>query len=152
VRGLYHYLLTLDLEGFDRHSKPPLSQARVDLIDISKPSAERFVERWLAGRLPLPVQGCTSDDLYWAYKFWCRKEGERMPATQTRFGRVIGKHVRKARMSFHLDKWDGEANTSMRKITVYMPETTSQDDPSKQANQFRYALVEWSQEIKKVSI
>ena len=152
VRGLYHYLLTLEMEGFNRHSKPPVSQARVDLIDISKPSAERFVERWLSGRIPLPVQSCASIDLYRAYKLWCRQEGERMPATKTRFGRVVGKHVRKARMTLHLDKMDGETDASMRKVTIYLPETTSDEHPGKQANQFRYAVGEWSNELKKVYI
>lgn len=149
IAGLYHYLMQLDLDGFNRHAKPPVSKARADLIDISKPSAERFLERWLRGDVGVPVQVCTSGDLYTTYKYWCRKNGERMPATNVRFGRIAGRAMRKKRVNISLDHWDGEPNAAQQKLTVYIPPELDDHDIGKKANQYRIAAAQYVTEVKK---
>lgn len=149
IAGLYHYLMQLDLEGFNRHAKPPLSKARDALIDISKPSAERFLERWLQGDVGVPVEICTSGDLYTTYKYWCRQHGERMPATEARFGRVAGRVMGRKRVNIALDRWDGEVNSLQQKLTVYIPPDSDGSDVGKRAQQYRIAAALYVNEVKK---
>ncbi len=76
VAALHDYLLHLDLAGFNEHTKPPMTEAKRDLIDLSKDTINRFYEEWEAGYIdgfkPMPV---LSEDFYDLYKVWCGKQG-----------------------------------------------------------------------------
>lgn len=86
VAAFYHHLMTLDLSGFHPKKRPPDTQAKRNLIDLSRPSEERFLIDWIAGDItfheesgPLPFCACGSTDLYTAYLKWCRQQGEFRP-------------------------------------------------------------------------
>lgn len=95
IPALHQFLLDLDLAGFDEHTKPPMSGAKADLIDISLESTERFLRDWQAGDIELghddtgprrlPYCPCASSDLYLAYKKWCVHEGVSRPREQAAF-------------------------------------------------------------------
>jgi putative DNA primase/helicase len=90
--ALHDYLLHLDLGDFGPHSKPPATQAKADLIDLSMDSTERFWRDWLAGDLaPLAVCPCATEDLYSAYVAWGRREGLTRVASKQTLLTVIGK-------------------------------------------------------------
>jgi len=94
--ALHHYLLNLDLGDFDEHTKPPMTQAKADLIAVSAGNAQRFVSEWLAGDIyfdgrRLPVCPCGSSDLYTAYLKWCRDNGVRNPRESNQFASEIAK-------------------------------------------------------------
>jgi putative DNA primase/helicase len=82
IAALHHHLATLDLGDFNEHSKPPMTQAKQDLIDVSLGSTERFHRDWTAGELPHPAG---SGDLYAAYQRWCRTEGVSRPREMGQF-------------------------------------------------------------------
>lgn len=84
-----YYLLHYPLEGFDRHSKPPGTQAKADLIELGWKPAERFTHEWLEGFLPLPVRVCSTEQLYRAFRYWCDKQGERWPPAQAIFSKGV---------------------------------------------------------------
>lgn len=84
---LLNYLLTYDVGDFNEHSKPPLSKAKRDLIDLSSRHSERFALEWQQGLTPLPFMTCMTDQIYRAYKRWCLIEGERFPRTKQVFVR-----------------------------------------------------------------
>ncbi|WP_038048469.1 DUF5906 domain-containing protein [Thioalkalivibrio sp. ALE6] len=79
VQAFYHYLLNLDLTGFTRHTRPPMTEAKRQLMDVAKPSEDRFLEDWIAGDTDYPMRPCLSTDLYQAYLAWCRVYGVRFP-------------------------------------------------------------------------
>ena len=94
--ALHHYLLNLDLGDFDEHTKPPMTQAKADLIAVSAGNAQRFVSEWLGGDIyfdgrRLPVCPCGSSDLYAAYLKWCRDNGVRNPRESNQFASEIAK-------------------------------------------------------------
>lgn len=89
LEAFYHYLLDLDLTGFDEDSTPPFTEAKERLIAISAPSEVRFINEWAAGDAGLPVGPCLAADLYTAYLRWCRQNGESRPRPSNQFHGAI---------------------------------------------------------------
>lgn len=80
-----HYLKTIPLEGFNEHTKPPLTEAKATLIELGMKPAERFMHEWIGGFLPLPMNPCTTEQLYTCFRRWCDRTGERFPPRQADF-------------------------------------------------------------------
>lgn len=91
VAAFYHYLLNLDLGDFHPRKKPPMTQAKQDLIDLSLPSEDRFIRDWIGGETEWPFVPCASMDLYAAYLRWCRANGVKNPRESNQFLGKIGK-------------------------------------------------------------
>ncbi len=85
IAALHWHLLNLDLGDFDEHSKPPVTRAKRDLIDISRDSVQMFIDEWVSGRLDLPVGPAGSAELYEAYCWFCRVNGENRPRAARQF-------------------------------------------------------------------
>jgi putative DNA primase/helicase len=84
-------LLAWDCGGFHAHTKPPETKAKRALLDLTQEPADRFVDLWLAGDLPVPAVGATSADLYKAYDIWSKTSGERkVVQSAIEFGRHVG--------------------------------------------------------------
>lgn len=75
VEALHHHLLTLDVGDFSEHTKPPVTRAKRELIELGMDSTERFWLAWVEGDLPVPCCPCTAQDLYAVYQRWGRAEG-----------------------------------------------------------------------------
>jgi hypothetical protein len=84
--ALYAYLLAMDLGDFNSHTKPITTQAKRNLIQISKTPPELFFDQWSAGMLPVPYQSAAARDLYRAFTKWCAGNGEKHAPSQTKFG------------------------------------------------------------------
>lgn len=88
------HLLKRDLSAFGPHTRPLMTRAKKDLIELGLRPAERFLEDWLKGFLPLPLQVCSSDQLYRAFVRWCRDAGERFPPSHIGFSKAVSKAAR----------------------------------------------------------
>jgi putative DNA primase/helicase len=83
IEALHHYLLNLPLGDFKPWTKPPMTQAKADLVELGKSSEERFLAEWMAWELEgpdgkiLPFCPCLGSHLYKAYEAWCERNGER---------------------------------------------------------------------------
>lgn len=81
VAALHHHLATLNLGDFSEHSKPPMTQSKRDVIDISMDSVERFVQDWQGGEITasngeiVPFRPCLGSHLYQTYMHWCKENG-----------------------------------------------------------------------------
>lgn len=81
--ALHHHLLHLDLGDFGPASKPPMTDAKRELIDQSLDSPSRFVLAFEKGDVDgFPAKGrpalltpCLSQDFYELYGDWCRRQG-----------------------------------------------------------------------------
>jgi len=81
--ALHHHLLHLDLGDFGPASKPPMTDAKRELIDQSLDSPSRFVLAFEKGDVEgFPAKGspalltpCLSQDLYELYGEWCNRQG-----------------------------------------------------------------------------
>jgi putative DNA primase/helicase len=89
----WHLLNEVSLDGFDEHSKPPMTRAKRDLIGLGMDSTERFWREWSEehGELRELYMPCTSAQLYSAYQLFCRRLGVGKPAQQDTLSTVLGK-------------------------------------------------------------
>lgn len=109
VEALHHHLLHLDLGDFGPATLPPMTAAKVDLIELGMDSTERFYGEWIKGWLPVPAVTCRSEDLYEAYRHWCLGEGVLKPAQKATFIGNTAKRpgVRKGREWHYLVQGSG---------------------------------------------
>jgi putative DNA primase/helicase len=83
IEALHHHLLELDLGDFKPWTKPPMTKAKQDLVDLGKSSEERFVHEWMRGEMentegdPIPFIPCLGSQLFSLYGHWCERHGER---------------------------------------------------------------------------
>lgn len=79
VSALHDYLLNVDLGDFGPATKPPVTDAKDELISLSLDSTSAFyydlVNEDIPGVAPAPA---LSQDLYDLYKSWCHRTGARM--------------------------------------------------------------------------
>lgn len=92
VAALHDFLLNRDLAGFDEASRPPMTSAKADLIDLGTSNEERFVKEWSLLEIPAPGGGvlpfcpCSGAHLYGAYRAWAERNGERVRRLQDLVG------------------------------------------------------------------
>jgi putative DNA primase/helicase len=97
VEALHYYLVNLDLGDFKPWTKPPMTAAKEDLINLGLSSEERFIRAWSQLEIegengePLPFCPCQGSHLYKTYERWCRSEGELRPRPANHFLNYVGK-------------------------------------------------------------
>ena len=69
-------------------SKPPRPRPET--------SASRFMADFVGGALPLPPSGCTTEQLYRAFRAWCVTHGGSYPPSQMAFSKSAGESSRGA--------------------------------------------------------
>lgn len=91
VEALHHYLKhEVDLGDFKPWTRPPMTEAKRDLINLGRDSVDRFLIDWKNGDVDFPFCPCASSDLYRAYLAWCKENGERMPRAENQFsGHIV---------------------------------------------------------------
>src|SRR5690606_41853369 len=70
VEAFFHHLLTLDLTGFDEHTKPPMTEEKGDLIGASMTSPQYFHFQWRNGELGIPYMCAIAADLHRYFTHW----------------------------------------------------------------------------------
>ena len=97
VAALHDFLLNLDLGDFRPWTKPPMTSAKQDLIDLGMGSEERFVREWQRLEIdgkdgdPLPFCPCQGSHLYRIYEAWCKRQGEFRPRPANHFLNFLAK-------------------------------------------------------------
>lgn len=98
VEAFYYFLMNLDLEGFHPKKRPPMTESKQKLIDLSLPSEAVFIREWQAGQLeidenngPLPFCPCLGRHLYTVYKKWSGLTGVVRPRDETQFIGYVGR-------------------------------------------------------------
>ncbi|ADE14151.1 conserved hypothetical protein [Nitrosococcus halophilus Nc 4] len=90
VEALHHYLLNLDLTGFNEHTRPPHTEAKQELIELSMDTCTEFYHDLADGEFgDLHQWPVLSDDLFDLYRSWCSLRGHRSPASQRRFNDIL---------------------------------------------------------------
>lgn len=85
----YNFLLNWNLNGFHAHTKPLITDAKSDLINLTKPSAKVFLDALLSDEIEeLPIASASRSDLYDAYATYCKASGYRS-TTRNLFHRII---------------------------------------------------------------
>lgn len=112
------FLLARDLSAFDPYAPPPMTKAKVDLIDLSRPNPERFWLAWQAGEGGAPFHSCSADQAYRLYRRWCLGEGEKYPMSKPVFARMV---QREAKDALQVKVAKTSASTTVRMWLVTPP-------------------------------
>ncbi len=83
--ALYDYLLHLDVGDFNEHTKPPETDAKLNLIELGLTATQYFWQELRDGMLPLPYSPALVTDVYRAYVNFCVRIGEKYPAKLPQF-------------------------------------------------------------------
>jgi putative DNA primase/helicase len=92
-----HYLQSYPLDDFGAHTKPMMTQAKKDLVELGWRPSQRFAAEWLEGFLALPRRVCSNEQLYRAFKAWADRNGERWPPSQAVFTSEVRRFVHERR-------------------------------------------------------
>ena len=147
--ALLSHLMAMDLGDFGPHSKPPMTRAKHELINLGLDSTDRFFLEWAAGTLPVPFIPCKSLDLYSAYRIWAAREGVPKPAPSYVLLGTVGKKpgVNKARRHF----FEPGTSKKVQAMTVCPPDQTPPEGEtaiawvSKHVAEFAGALDAWKE-------
>lgn len=122
AEALYEHLLQLDLDGFHPKKRPPMTDAKRALIDLSLPSEQQFVADLREGETRWPAVPALKTDFYAAYQRWCRENGVKYPREAPHFFRGIERiGWRKEKKRLYRDAtYRGE--TTARSVVVPPPE------------------------------
>jgi putative DNA primase/helicase len=118
IEAFYHYLLSVPMEGFNEHSRPPVNDAKENLIALGLSPPERFYHDWSGGFLSLPFVCCSAQQLYSAFTRWCVLNGERYFPSQQFFGRAIDRAAQRDGVRRTVMKYDLGHDVKQR--TVYL--------------------------------
>lgn len=132
--AFYHYLLNVDLTGFDEHTKPIRTDSKDAVIAFGLPSWEIFYQRWRDGELDSPYCSCLTEELHTVYMRWCERANEKK-LSLTKFSELISGRETKSR------KWTMLRNDASKKMRTVLlvgdsPETSLNAD----LQRFRDAL------------
>lgn len=131
-----HYLMSYPLDGFNRHTKPLMTEAKAALIELGLRPSQRFVREWLTRLIPLPLQVCSAEQLYRAFRRWAEYAGERFPPPQAQFTndakRVVMETVERDGEGRRLDAWltykvvsfKDDISGARKSMRVWMPRGT----------------------------
>ncbi len=97
IEALHDWLLNINLGDFDEHTQPPMTQAKEDLLALSKDNVLRFYEDWINGEFNLSAEDSSnypalSEDLYDLYKTWCNREGVRPSPMNKMIDHIAKRH------------------------------------------------------------
>lgn len=114
VEAFYGYLLSVDLTGFDPHTKPPMTEAKERLIDFGRPSWEVFFHEWENGDLDVPFIPIRLDQLFSVYLSWCTKGKEHAVGRNRFSGFIVSKIPRRRNVLYDNGKCKGKG-------TIFFP-------------------------------
>jgi putative DNA primase/helicase len=89
VSAFYRYLLEYPLRDFNPFAPAPMTQAKMDLIDLNRKGPERFWIEWASGELDLPYRTCSVAQAYKAYLKYAQRTGDRFPMQRPVFTRMV---------------------------------------------------------------
>lgn len=103
IEAWYGHLLNYRLDqDFNEHSMPPMTPAKLRLIEYGLPSWQVFYREWKAGRLEVPYCSTLTGDLYRAYVSFCRSWGEH-PYSQKKLTVLLAAHEHRKENCWYRD-------------------------------------------------
>lgn len=99
IRAFYTLLMLTDLKDQTAHTPAIMTSSKKQLIRLSQPNWEVFYDDWVKEDFDIPYCSCLSTDLYFVYRSWCHRNGER-PTTETKVMTYIGRREAKTRLKY----------------------------------------------------
>lgn len=118
IRAFYTYLMRIDLKDQNAHTPALMTASKRQVIRLSQPNWETFYDDWKLEEFGIPYCSCLSDDLYFVYRNWCQRNGERA-TTQTKLMTYIGRREEKSRLKYKTPNMLGPKQSTI--ICIGMP-------------------------------
>lgn len=97
VAALYGWLLEVELGEFNQRTRPPETEARQRLVELSRTAWQTFFYLWRAGELGRGLWGCClTSDVYAMFLEWCAHNKENS-MSHTKFSLMFSAKVEKTR-------------------------------------------------------
>lgn len=97
VAALYGWLLDVDLGDFNQRTRPPKTEARQRLVELSRTAWQTFFYLWRNGELGHGLWGCClTSDVYAMFLEWCAHNKENA-MSHTKFSLMLSAKVEKTR-------------------------------------------------------
>ncbi|AFK70869.1 DNA primase [Pseudomonas putida SJTE-1] len=97
VAALYGWLLDVELGEFNQRTRPPETEARQRLVELSRTAWQTFFYLWRAGELGHGLWGCClTSDVYAMFLEWCSHNKENS-MSHTKFSLMFSAKVEKTR-------------------------------------------------------
>lgn len=103
IEAFYQFLLSFPLDGFNEHTKPPMTLAKERVIEFGLNGWMSFHRAWKDGCLSAPYCSCLTEDLYIMYRRWCDKSGEKA-LTLCKFSGLIASREHKVKRNVAVGK------------------------------------------------
>lgn len=144
LRAFYTLLLMTDLKDQTAHTPAIMTQSKREVIRLSQPNWEVFYDDWSNNNLEIPYCCCLSGDLYFVYRQWCQRGGER-PTTETKIMTYIGRREAKSRLKYRTPNMNAAKQAMVLAIalpTSYPSDKfgTQQDWIGGQIHRFKLAI------------
>ena len=144
IRAFYTLLMKIDIKDQTAHTPALMTGSKRQLIRLSQPNWEVFYDDWNLEEFGIPYCSCLSDDLYFVYRNWCQRNGER-PTTQTKVMTYIGRREDKSRLKYKTPNMIGPKQSTV--ISIDMPHEypvgkhhTQQDWLGQKIHEFKAAI------------
>lgn len=97
VAALYGWLLDVELGEFNQRTRPPETEARQRLVELSRTAWQTFFYLWRVGELGHGLWGCClTSDVYAMFLEWCSHNKENS-MSHTKFSLMLSAKVEKTR-------------------------------------------------------
>lgn len=147
VAALYGWLLDVDLEDFNQRTRPPKTEARQRLVELSRTAWQTFFYLWRNGELGYGLWGCClTSDVYAMFIEWCAHNKEHA-MSQTKFSLMLSAKVEKTRAIPWTDH--STAKDTRRFAAFFMPNDGDPSlPPSLNAAVLGKNVIEWRERAK----
>jgi putative DNA primase/helicase len=153
IAALHYYLKhDLDMGDFNTWSHPPMTQAKLDLIEVSMDSTERFWIEWTKERIEhVPAIPAKSTRLYAFYREWCGRTGYARYAPEPKF---LAEIARRSDGKKKQARYMNGAAAPRLATFIFPPGVAAPADKTEQAwlgecvQQFDFSVTEWREEEK----
>ena len=124
IEAFYTALLQIDLSDFNEHTKPPMTRAKKEIIEYTRPGYDTFITQWIAGETDYPYCTCTTAQLYDAYQKWCKTTSEHIVSLKRFMGEAKKYNVVSTEKQEHWRKPSEPIKTRQTKVIIIgtMPE------------------------------
>lgn len=130
IEAFYTALLQIDLSDFNAHTKPPMTRAKREIIEYTRPGYDTFVTQWMAGETDYPYCSCTTMQLYEAYQRWCKITNEHIVSLKRFMGEAKKYGVVSSERQEHWRKPSRMLDKKQTKVIIIgpVPETHTDKD------------------------
>lgn len=141
IEAFYTALLQIDLTGFDAHTQPPMTRAKREIIEYTRPGYDTFITQWVAGETDYPYCSCTTMQLYGAYQKWSKVTNEHIVSLKRFMGEAKKYGVVSSEKQEHWRKPSATIQKKQSKVIIVgdMPEYT----PDKNGDLVKTSKMDW---------